>query len=329
MRDGDPGYPADHERNQPMQSIVTLTMNPSIDINSSVDHVVAERKLRCKPPRYEPGGGGINVSRAIQILGGESLALYPAGGYYGRMLQDLLDREGLNHSSFPIRGLTRETLIISEESTGQQFRFGMPGPTFGEAEWQHCLDRLFSLDPKADYVVASGSLPPGVPKDFYARIGNWSKGHGGKVIVDTSGEALHLALEAGVYLIKPNMRELGELANHEIEDEVELERVAMEMVERGKSEVVVVSLGAAGALMVSKDGYEHFRTPTVPIKSKVGAGDSMVAGIARSLAQGKTLREAVRFGVAAGAAAVMTPGTELCRREDTERLYQQMRADNP
>lgn len=149
------------------------------------------------------------------------------------------------------------------------------------------------------------------------------------MIVDSSGEALHLALEAGVYLIKPNMRELGELANHEIADEVGLERMAMRMVERGQIEVVVVSLGAAGALMVSKDGYEYFRAPTVPIKSKVGAGDSMVAGIVMSLAQGKTLREAVRFGVAAGAAAVMTPGTELCRREDTERLYQQMRADNP
>jgi 6-phosphofructokinase 2 len=200
----------------------------------------------------------------------------------------------------------------------------MPGPTFVEAEWQHCLDSLFSVDAKADFVVASGSLPPGVPKDFYARVGNWSKGDGRKLIVDTSGEALHLALEAGVYLIKPNMHELGELADHEIEDEVVLESVAMGMVERGQSEVVVVSLGAAGARMASKDGYEHFRAPTVPIKSKVGAGDSMVAGIVMSLAQGKILREAVRFGVAAGAAAVMTPGTELCRRGDTERLYQQI-----
>jgi len=117
-----------------MKTIVTMTMNPAIDKSSSVDHVVAERKLYCKPPLFEPGGGGVNVSRAIKKLGGESMLLYPAGGLTGKRLQELLDKEGLNHRPFPIEGVNRESLVILEESTGQQYRFGMPGPELDNKE---------------------------------------------------------------------------------------------------------------------------------------------------------------------------------------------------
>ena len=168
--------------------------------------------------------------------------------------------------------------------------------------------------------------PPGVPDDFYARLARLGDELGAKVIVDTSQRALCAAVEAGVYLIKPNLRELSQLAGRDLEDEADQERVAGEIVRNGGARYVVVSLGAAGVLLVSEDGCERMRAPTVPIKSKVGAGDSMVAGIVLSLARGMPPREAVRFGVAAGAAAVMTPGTELCRREDTERLYERIKA---
>jgi 6-phosphofructokinase 2 len=307
-----------------MKRIMTLTLNPSIDINSSVEHVIADRKLRCRYPRYEPGGGGINVSRAIQRLGGSSLTLYTAGGTFGQMLQDLLDQEGIPHYSVQIGGITRESFTILEESSGRQFRFGMPGPTLPAAEWKRCLETLVGLDVKPDYLVASGSLPPGVPENFYAQLAQITSEFGGRLIVDTSGEPLRLASQAGVYLLKPNMNEMQSLVGREIQNELELEETARELVEKGHSEVIIVSLGSGGALMVTKNGCEHVRAPTVPIKSKVGAGDSMVAGTVLSLANGNSLRDAVRFGVAAGAAAVMTPGTELCRREDTERLYQQI-----
>jgi 6-phosphofructokinase 2 len=307
-----------------MERIVTLTMNPSIDINSSVEHVISDRKLRCKPPSYEPGGGGINVSRAIQRLGGNSSALYPAGGTFGQMLQNLLDREGIFHYPIQIEESTRETFMILEESSGRQFRFGMPGPTLRETEWKRCLGTLVALDLKPNYVVASGSLSPGVPEDFYAQLAKITSEVEARLIVDTSGEPLRLASQAGVYLLKPNMNEIQSLVGREIQNELELEETARDLVEKGHSEVMIISLGAGGALMVSKDGCEHVRAPTVPIKSRVGAGDSMVAGMVLSLANGKSLGDAVRFGVAAGAAAVMTPGTELCRREDTERLYQQI-----
>ena len=307
-----------------MERIVTLTMNPSIDINSSVEHVIADRKLRCKSSSFEPGGGGINVSRAIQRLGGNSSALYPAGGTFGQMLQNLLDQEGISHCPIQIEESTRENFTILEESSGRQFRFGMPGPILRETEWKRCLGTLVALDLKPNYVVASGSLPRGVPEDFYAQLAQIASGFGVRLIVDTSGEPLRLASQAGVYLLKPNMNEIQSLVGHEIQDELELEETARGLVEKGHSEAIVISLGAGGALMVSKDGCEHVRAPMVPIKSKIGAGDSMVGGIVLSLERGQSLRDAVCFGVAAGAAAVMTPGTELCRREDTEQLYQQI-----
>jgi 6-phosphofructokinase 2 len=304
--------------------IATLTMNPAIDKSSAVAQVVAEWKLRCEPPEYEPGGGGINVSRAIRKLGGDSVAFYPAGGLAGRMLSDLLDREGLHHQAMSIAGVTRENFTVLEKSTARQYRFGMPGPTLQGADWRRCLEEISHLLPQVDYLVASGRLPPGVPPNFYGQLAKLAKEHNTRLIVDTSGEALRLAVEEGVFLIKPNLREFAELMGRELVNGLQEEHLARELVSSNKSEAVVVSLGAAGVLVASAEGTERVRAPLVPIKSKVGAGDSTVAGIVFALARGQSWREAVRFGVAAGAAAVMTPGTELCRREDVERLFEQL-----
>jgi 6-phosphofructokinase 2 len=311
-----------------VQSIVTLTVNPAIDKIASIDNVVPERKLRCGPPRYEPGGGGINVSRAIHKLGGKSRAFYLAGGPPGRMLGDLLDQEHMDHQATKIQGLTRQNLTIFEESTGQQFRFGMPGPDVNETECDRLIERLLRLDPAPAYIVASGSLTSGAPTDFYGRVAKAAKDFGARMVVDTSGEAFSFAVQEGVYLIKPNLRELGDLKGTDIEEESEQEALAHEIIRKGQSDVVVVSLGAAGALIVEKSGHQRLRAPTVHIKSKVGAGDSMVAGMTLRLAQGRSVLEAVRFGVAAGAAAVMTPGTELCRKEDAESLYEKIAVES-
>ena len=309
-----------------MKSIVTVTMNPTIDKSAAVWSVVPERKLRCHSPGYEPGGGGINVSRAIGRLGGEARALYTAGGLQGRLLGDLLAGEGMECLPMPVAEATRENLIVFEESTKLQFRFGMPGPTLAPEEWEGSLALLAGLSPAPDYVVASGSLPPGVPEDFYARLARAAKARGARVIVDTSGKALAPALAEGVFLVKPNVGELRELAGEGVEEETLKEEAARGLLAKGQSEVVVVSLGAAGAFAVWQGGGGYFRAPTVPIQSKVGAGDSMVPAMVLGLARGGSLEEAVRFGVAAGAAAVMTPGTELCRREDVERLYEAVKA---
>lgn len=313
-----------------MATIVTLTMNPALDTSADVDRVVPDHKLRCGPPRFAAGGGGINVARAIGQLGGRAKSIYTSGGPFGRMLQQLLDEEGLEHQPVAIAGQTRESFTAGEAGSDQQYRFTMPGPQIQDAEWQHCLELLSNLDPRPDYLVASGSLPPGVPDDFYAQVAQITAETGTRLIVDTSGAALHAAVHRGpgIYAIKPNLRELRTLARDELADERQQEQLAHSLMKQGRSEVVILSLGAAGVLLVTADGSERLRAPTVPIRSKIGAGDSTVAGFTLALARSMALRDAVRFGVAAGAAAVTTPGTALCRRDDTERLYEQIAVEH-
>jgi 6-phosphofructokinase 2 len=307
-----------------MESILTITMNPTIDKSTRIDRVVPEHKLRCEAPRFEPGGGGINVSRAIRKLGGKSTAFYTSGQSYGQMLEKLLDQEGLNHRPISISDRTRESFTVYENTTEQQYRFSTPGPVLQEAEWSRCLDELFAIDPRPDYLVASGSIPPGVPDDFYARLARFAKEAGSRMILDATAVPFTLAVREGVFMIKPNLREFRALAERDIADETQQEELAKQIVDSQQSEIVIVSLGAAGALLVWSDGCERLRAPTVPIKSKVGAGDSAVAGIVLSLSQGQSLLDAVKFGLASGAAAVMTPGTELCRGEDARRLFRSM-----
>lgn len=310
-----------------MPDVWTITLNPTIDANSSVAHVVPERKLRCEPPRYEPGGGGINVSRAMAKLGGDSLAFYFYGGVLGSLLREIVQGEGIQNEPVPVEGLTRQNLIVLESATGLQYRFGMPGPEIQEGECLKLLDRLKQTEPKPQYIVASGSLPPGVPVDFYARMASMARDFGSRMVVDTSGAPLALALEEGVFLIKPNFREMEWLSGGPLENEAQQEAAAERIVKQGGSEVVVVSLGAAGALAVWKEGMERIRAPSVHVKSKVGAGDSMVAGLVLGLVRRLTIPETVRMGVAAGAAAVMMAGTELSHREDTEELYKRISSD--
>lgn len=314
------------DRSEAKVRVVTLTLNPSVDVSSSCENVAPEKKLRCTRPRYEPGGGGINVSRALKKLGRESLACFPAGGPGGLRLSQLLRSEQVTTQEIGIDGETRENLTVTEQSADQQFRFVMPGPELSESEQKECVDRIWANGRKPEYVIASGSLPPGVPDDFLARLAERAHEEDARLIVDTSGEPLKRAVEAGVYLIKPNMREVQSLAKKEIENEDELRTLGSDLIKRCHCQAIVVSLGAGGALLITGDMTRHYKSPTVPIRSKVGAGDSMMAGIVYGLTEGKSIEEAVSLGIAAGAAAVMTPGSELCRREDTFRLYKQVEA---
>jgi 6-phosphofructokinase 2 len=310
------------------KKIVTLTINPALDKISGVKQVIPNQKLRCDSPKHEAGGGGINVSRAIRRLEGESLAIFPCGGPNCSILKRKLDQEEIKYQTIPIDSESRENITIFEGNSQQQFRFIMPGPKLTEDEIEEILAVIEGLNPKPDFLVASGSTPRGVPNDFYQKVADLAKQINSRLILDTSGEPLILAAEKGVYLLKPNMRELGYLAGNTIESEAHQREAAQEIVDSGKAEVVVVSLGAGGALLVTEEISEHLRTPTVPIRSKLGAGDSMVAGIVLKLAQGEDIRQATMYGIAAGAATVMTEGIELCQKSDTDRLYERL-MENP
>jgi 6-phosphofructokinase 2 len=308
-----------------MGPILTLTMNPALDVSTSVPYVLPDRKLRCEQPRHEPGGGGINVARAVRRLGGETVAWFPAAGPAGDLLRELLRDEGVPQRVVATRGWTRENLNVHEDTSGRQFRFVMPGPALEAAEWSRFLAEEALADPTPAFLVASGSLPAGVPSDFYARLARCARARHVPLVLDTSGEALAAAVEAGVYLLKPSLREFRTLVGTDAEDERALVALARDAVTRRRwCEVLVLSLGAAGALWVSADDGARLAAPAVPVRSTVGAGDSMVAAIVYALVAGRSIGDAVRSGVAAGAAAVLNPGTELCHRADVERLEAQV-----
>jgi 6-phosphofructokinase 2 len=311
-----------------LPSIITVTFNPVIDKISSVSVLIPEKKLKCAAPVYAPGGGGINVARAIKRLGGEAVAVYLAGGYTGKTFIQLLLDEGIESMVSEIYENTRENLIILETASNQQYRFGMPGPRIRETEWQDCLNLIKGIQ-GVEYIVASGSLSAGLPADIFARIAWIARQKNARLIVDTSGEALKQAVREGVYLIKPNLGELSSLAGTEELKIESVDEVAREVIGKKSCEVIVVSMGPTGAMLVTKDMVQQIIPPPVKRKSTVGAGDSMVAGIVMSLAGKKNLTEAVQYGVACGTAATMNPGTELCRKEDVELLYRIIQNRSP
>lgn len=304
--------------------IATLTMNPAVDVYITVRQVTPAHKLRSETARRDPGGGGINVARAIRILGGESRALFPAGGPTGRFLQAMLNEENISCRVHELEGLTRESFTVLETETGREYRFVLPGPELSEPDWQGILDLLEAMDQTPDYLVASGSLPPGTPEDFYARVARWARRAEIRMVLDTSGPALQAALEEGVYLIKPNLRELKELTGRELQDPEDQEQACRDLLTEGKSAVIALTLGEEGALLVAEESSRRIEVPEQEVKSSVGAGDCFVAGMVLGLVRQMSLQKAFCYGSAAGNAALLTPGTELCRLEDVERLYRRI-----
>jgi len=304
--------------------IVTITPNPAVDVSTSVERIVPISKLRGASQRRDPGGGGINVARVIRRLGGDVCALYPIGGVMGGLLRKLLNKEGIVSLTFPIAEETREDFFVSEISTHQPYRFILPGPKLQESEWQECLQLVSALEPFPRFVAASGSLPRGVPDDFYARLARIAKQRGARMILDTSGQALIAAVGEGVDLIKPNLREMRELAGREPSDATEWEAAAKGLVHSGKVDTVALTMGHLGAVLVTRDRV--FRAPPLAVTpvSAVGAGDSFLGALVSGLASAADLEQCFRQAVAAGAAALLNPGTELCLPDDVRRLAAQV-----
>lgn len=300
--------------------IVTLTINPSLDKSTQFTGLIAEQKIRCKPPRYDAGGGGINVSKAILRLGGESLCIFSSGGSPGIKLEELVQKEGIEIKTISTQNWTRENLVALDTNTNSQYRFCFPGASISELEKETIIQTVQQLKPK--YLVASGSLNEGLATDFYQKIADLAKATGTKLIVDTSGEALKKVLEKGVYLVKPNIGELAKLIGVERLETNEVEFAARKLIEKGSAEIVVVSLGAQGAVLVTATQTEFVPAPNVVKKSTVGAGDSMMGAMVWALSLNKSLKEVVQWGVACGSAATMNEGTQLFKLEDAKRLFE-------
>ncbi|HET6161026.1 MAG TPA: 1-phosphofructokinase family hexose kinase [Dongiaceae bacterium] len=308
-----------------MQKILTVALNPALDLSTSVPRMLANRKLRCAGALLEPGGGGVNVSRVIRRFGGRSTAFVALGGPTGRTLRELMEREGLDVAEFPIAGATRQNVTVDETAHHLQYRLVLQGPRWSGKEVKAALAEIERLAAEHEFVVATGSLPPGVPEDFYARLARMVRRRGGRLILDTSGPPLRRALEAGVFLVKPNHIEFRDLAGTSRSDWKSMARVGRRLRERGQAEMMIVTRGAMGSLAILPDGVWRLQSPKGKVVSMVGAGDSLIGAAILAIARGKPLLEACCLGVAAASAAVEAPGTELASRAETLRIARRTR----
>ncbi|HLO45846.1 MAG TPA: 1-phosphofructokinase family hexose kinase [Leadbetterella sp.] len=305
-----------------MSKIVTLTINPAVDKSTKFEGLMAEHKIRCEHPVYDAGGGGINVSKAINRLGGESTAFFPTGGPIGDLLKSLVTKEKVVFEAIESKAWTRENFIAVDIITNAQYRFGMPSPALTSEEFEELLSKIKKQNP--EILVVSGSLPENLASVIFKRISEVFGQNGPKVVVDTSGEALRYALENGAFLIKPNHKELAKLLDVEKIEPVQVESAAKALIAKYNCEVVVVSMGPDGAMLFTENHTYFVEAPKVEKKSTVGAGDSMVGGMVWALSRNLPLDEVLKWGVACGSAATMNEGTQLFKKEDAQNLYKSL-----
>jgi 6-phosphofructokinase 2 len=302
-----------------MKSIATLTMNPTLDVACDVQSVFHTREMPTFNERHSPGGGGINVARVFVRMGGNARCYYLSGGATGVALDGLLDLHQLVRTKIAISGPTRTAMAVFEKETEKEYRFVPVGQTVTKMECDACLEALAEV--KCDIFVASGSLPPGAPTDYYASVATIMRQRGIEFVLDTRGPALKETLAAGgVKLVKPSIGELRQLCGRNLASVEEISMAAREVVQSGKAEMVAVTMGQNGALLARSEDVLFLPAVKVSARSAVGAGDSFLAAMLHALARELDPVEAFRYGVAAGSAAVLEPGTELAHPKDIERL---------
>lgn len=310
-----------------MSDILTITLNPAFDVSTSVGTVEPGPKLRCEAPRYDPGGGGVNVSRAILRLGGQSKAFVALGGDTGNSFHAMLQAEGIAVTPFGIEGNTRQSFAVLETSTDRQYRFQLPGPVWSPGQVAAMLAALGPCIPSGGIVVLSGSVPDGVPADIAGTINRMAVDAGARLILDTSGAALTAAAsnpEPAFALLRMDGAEAAEVSGRSFASPADLAGYGLELVRAGVAGQLVMSMGAAGTVGVSQDERFFCQPPKLETLSAIGAGDSMVAAIALALSRGASLKDAVRHGVAAAGSAVLTPATELCSKATADEILERV-----
>jgi 6-phosphofructokinase 2 len=303
-----------------VMNIITLTINPALDKSAKVDSLLPTQKLKCHTIQYQPGGGGINVSRMLNRLGEKTECIFTSGGDTGKHLSKLLLKEGVKPNSIPVTGWTRENLSVVDTQTNLQYRFGMPSQELQNTEFEAIHTLINKQVNENDILVLSGSLPERTPLDYYANLIKYVSAKNIKIVIDTSGPDHKEALKEKVFLLKPNQRELAQLAGKAFLSTTEQETVALKIIQSEKAEYVAVSLGARGAFMASKDGIVYQSTPSVSVKSTIGAGDSMVAGLIYAIKNNFSVKDILKWGVACGVATTMSEGTNLATKENVNKV---------
>jgi 6-phosphofructokinase 2 len=304
--------------------IVTLTVNPALDVAMDASEVRPGHKIRTQGATYDPGGGGINISRVIHALGGETLAVMAVGGPTGRFIEQLLADAGVPYRAVPVVGTTRISLTIRETSSGAEYRFVPEGALLKPSDIEDILSLLADL--RADWLVASGSLPPGFPADFYGRVARLAKREGFCFGLDTSGLALEAALHKGVDLLKTSLSEFQSIAGTTSSEGEALAEHASRLAASGAASMIALTLGDRGAILAEPGRRIVQPSPSVRVCSSVGAGDSFLAGLVLGLARRQTAEEALQLAIAAGAAAVTSRGTARVTQQQVEMFLADARA---
>jgi len=307
--------------------IATVTLNPSLDKTFTVEGLVLDEANRWTSFRRDAGGKGINVSRVIHELRGKTIAYGFIGGVDGDILKHLLQEQGVPFDFTPIKGEIRSNLIISNVKTHRQTRIDAPGPYISKGELESLISKITHTEPKPNFLVLAGSVPPGVPDNVYERLIEEAKSRGIKTVLDSDEQWLREGIKAKPNVIKPNIHEAEDLLGAKLKDEESIIQAAKTFVEQG-IEVATISRGPAGFIVATRKQLLKVTAPQVEVRSTVGAGDSAIAGLVLSLTRGDTIEEASRLAVAAGTATALTPGTELCHRQDVERLLPLVKLEN-
>lgn len=306
-----------------MRDILTITVNPALDLSTEAPAVVPDRKLRCSAPRLQPGGGGVNVSRAIRALGGTSRTLLAHGGHTGATYVDRLREEGLEPLSLGVTYPTRESVTVRDAANGLQYRFMMPGPPWTAADADGARDAILAAVTDGALVVPSGSFPPGLPETFFLDLNPALEAVGAHMLLDTSGAALSLAAEAGagLHVLRMDLEEAQEMSGRALARIEDVADLAEQLRQAGAAQMVLIAAGAQGNVIASPDWRGLTRPPVVVPLSKVGAGDSFMAAFSLALARQEDPVTACAWGTAAAASAVTTPDSDLCRAADVERYF--------
>jgi len=307
--------------------IATVTLNPSLDKIATVEELVVDEANRWTSLRRDPGGKGINVSRVVHELGGETIAYGFIGGIDGETLKHLLQQQGVPFDFTPIQGEIRSNFIITDLKTRRQTRIDAPGPHISRDELGKLIDKVTRIKPKPDFLVFAGSVPPGVPTDIYQQLIERAKKSGIKTVLDSDNKWLKEGIKAKPNVIKPNVHEAEELLETHLKDQAAIVEAVKTLVNRS-IDVAAISRGKNGLIVANGGKILKITPPQVEVRSTIGAGDSTIAGLVLKLSQGHGIEEASRWAAAAGTAAALTPGTELCRREDVERILPQVKVES-
>jgi 6-phosphofructokinase 2 len=302
-----------------MKKIVTITFSPSVDKSVSIDKMLPETKMKCYDVETFPGGGGINVARVLTRFNCAVTALFPANKFIIPFFEKSLKKEKVRYSIIESKNATRESIEVFEQQTKKQYRLVIPSNDLRKNEWAACLKALDQFE-NIDYIIVSGSLPKNAPATIFEKVAKITNLRSARLIIDSSGESLKNAVKESVYLLKPNLEEFRLLIGQANLEETNLTEAALKFLQKSKCENLVISLGSKGAMLFSKSETHFIKAPKVKVKSTVGAGDSMLAGLIYGLSLGLNLKECLQHGIAFGTATTLQNGTALCSPKDVEKL---------